>query len=232
MTKNEIADVLAEIGTLMELKEENPFKVRAYTAGARAIEGIEKDEFEKLVAAGELQTVKGIGEALAAKITELHTTGHLKFLETLKASIEPGMVEMLGIPGMGPKKIAALKRSLGITSIAALEKACKAGQVAELAGFGEKTQEKILTGIRNREAYSRRHLWWDASVAAAPILAGLRSLPQVHRAETAGSLRRGLETIGDLDFIVAAEDVAPVVEWFTGQAGVKEVTAKGDNKAS
>jgi DNA polymerase (family 10) len=232
MTKNEIADVLAEIGTLMELKEENPFKVRAYSAGARAIEGLEKDEFEKLLAAGQIQTVKGIGEALAAKITELHTTGRLKFLETLKASIEPGMVEMLGIPGMGPKKIAALKRSLGITSIAALEKACNAGQVAELPGFGEKTQEKILTGIRNREAYSRRHLWWDASIAAAPILAGLRSLSQVHRAESAGSLRRGLETVGDLDFIVAAEDVAPVVEWFTGQPGVKEVTAKGDTKAS
>src|ERR1700677_1708629 len=102
MTKNEIADVLAEIGTLMELKGENPFKVRAYSGGARAIEALEKDEFEKLVAEGKRQSVKGIGEALSAKIAELHSTGRLEFLDKLKASIPPGQVEMLRIPGMGP----------------------------------------------------------------------------------------------------------------------------------
>jgi DNA polymerase (family 10) len=232
MTKTEIADVLAEIGTLLELKDENPFKVRAYTAGARAIEALENDEFEKLAAEGRLQSIKGIGEALSAKIAELHATGRLEFLDKLKASIEPGLVEMLRIPGLGPKKIAALRRELAVTSIPELEKACREGRVAALAGFGDKTQEKILTGIRNREAYSRRHLWWDAIQVAEPIVAGLRELPQVGRAEIAGSLRRGLETIGDLDFIVAAKEAAPVVEWFTGRAGVQEVTAKGDTKAS
>jgi DNA polymerase (family 10) len=232
MTKNEIADVLSEIGTLMELKGENPFKVRAYSGGARAIEALEKDEFEKLVTEGRIQSVKGIGEALASKIAELHSTGRLEFLEKLKASIEPGLVEMLKIPGLGPKKIAALARELAVTSIGGLEKACRDGRVAALDGFGEKTQEKILAGIRNREAYSLRHLWWNASHTAAPILAGLRALPQVDRAESAGSLRRGLETVGDLDFIVAGSDVAPVVAWFTRQKGVREVTAKGDTKAS
>jgi DNA polymerase (family 10) len=232
MTKNEIADILAEIGTLMELKGENPFKVRAYSAGARAIEGLEREDFEKLMAEGTLRTVKGIGEALAAKISELHATGRLEFLDRLKATIEPGLVEMLRIPSLGPKKIAALRRELGITSISELEKACRDGRVAALDGFGEKTQEKLLAGIANREAYSRRHHWWYAAEAAEPILAGLRSLPQVERAESAGSLRRGMETVGDLDFIVAASEVAPVVDWFTGQAGVKEVTAKGDTKAS
>ena len=232
MTKNEIADVLAEIGILMELKGENPFKVRAYSAGARAIEALERDEFETLAAEGRLQSVKGIGEALAAKIAELHATGHLEFLDKLKASVEPGLVEMLKIPGLGPKKIAALARELKVVSIAALEEACREGRVAALAGFGEKTQENILSGIRNREAYSKRHLWWDANETATPILAGLRALPQVGRAETAGSLRRGLETVGDLDFIVAAGDVEPVVTWFTGMAGVREVTASGGTKAS
>jgi DNA polymerase (family X) len=232
MTKNEIADVLAEIGTLMELKGENPFKIRAYSSGARAIEALEKEEFEKLLAEDKIQSVKGIGEALAAKIAELHATGRLEFLEKLRASIEPGLVEMLKIPGLGPKKIAVLGRELGVTSIGGLEKACKDGRVAALDGFGEKTQEKILAGIRNREAYSLRHLWWNASHTAAPILAGLRALPQVKRAESAGSLRRGLETVGDLDFIVAATDVAPVFDWFTGQKGVREITARGDTKAS
>jgi DNA polymerase (family 10) len=107
MTKTEIADVLTEIGTLLELRAENPFKVRAYTAGARAIEGLENEEFEKLVSEGSLRSVKGIGEALSSKIGELHATGRLEFLDKLKASIEPGLVEMLRIPGLGPKKIIA-----------------------------------------------------------------------------------------------------------------------------
>ncbi len=232
MTKTEIADVLTEIGTLLELKAENPFKVRAYTAGARAIEGLENEEFEKLVTEGRLQSVKGIGEALSSKIGELHATGRLEFLDKLKASIEPGLVEMLRIPGLGPKKIIALRRDLAVTSVAELEKACKDGRVAVLDGFGEKTQEKILTGIHNREAYSRRHIWWEAMRVAEPIVAGLRALPQVGEAEIAGSLRRGLETIGDLDFIVAADEAAPVADWFAGRPGVQEVTAKGGTKAS
>jgi DNA polymerase (family 10) len=232
MTKNEIAEVLSEIGVLLELKGENPFKVRAYSAGARAIEALERPEFESLVSAGKLQSVKGIGEALAQKISELHATGKLGFLEKLKESIEPGLVEMLRIPGLGPKKIVALRKSLGVTTVAELEQACRAGRVAALDGFGEKTQEKILGGIRNREAYSRRHLWWKAHEVADPVLAALRALPPVARAESAGSLRRGLETVGDLDFIVAASDPAPVMDWFTAQAGVREVTAKGDTKSS
>jgi DNA polymerase (family X) len=232
VTKNEIADVLSEIATLLELKAENPFKVRAYQTGARALEGIEESELARLIANDELQSVRGIGEALGQKIAELHRTGRLEFFEKLKASIEPGLVEMLQIPGLGPKKIQALKTKLGITSIAALTQACNDGRVAELDGFGSKTQEKLLAGIRNREAYGRRHLWWDAAEIAEPIVKGLKALPQVRRAEAAGSLRRGMETVGDIDFIVAATEVAPVVDWFVSLPGVKEVTAKGETKAS
>lgn len=232
MTKNEIADVLAEIGTLLELKGENPFKVRAYQSGARALEAIEEQELARLIASDELQTVKGIGEALGQKISELHRTGRLEYFEKLKTSIEPGLVELLQIPGLGPKKIRILHDKLSITDIAGLTLACTDGRVAELDGFGVKTQEKLLAGIRNREAYGRRHLWWSAAEIAEPIVAGLRALPQVKRAEAAGSLRRGLETVGDLDFIVAATDVAPVVDWFVSLPGVKEVTAKGETKAS
>jgi len=231
VTKNEIAAVLDEIGVLLDLKGENPFKVRAYHAGARALEALEED-LGTVVTEERLQTIKGIGEALAKKITELHATGRLGFHEKLKASIAPGLVEMLEVPGLGAKKIRALHETLGINSIADLARACREGRVAALDGFGERSQEKILAGIRNREAYAQRHLWWDAFAVAEPILQGLRALPQVRRAEHAGSLRRGLETVGDLDFLVAAEEWAPIVDWFTSRREVAEVTAKGETKAS
>ncbi|MGD1030472.1 MAG: DNA polymerase/3'-5' exonuclease PolX [Opitutaceae bacterium] len=232
MNKKEIADVLGEIATLLELQGENPFKVRAYQVGARAIEAIEEGELKRLVESEELEGVKGIGEALARKIAELHRTGRLEYYEKLRASIEPGLVEMLQVPGLGPKKIRTLHEKLGVSSIESLVAACEAGRVAELAGFGEKTQEKILAGVANRAAYGRRHLWWDAWEIAEPIVKGLRKLPQVRHAEAAGSLRRCLETVGDLDFLVAADESGPVVAWFTGLPEVREVTARGDTKAS
>src|SRR5262249_46618662 len=149
-----------------------------------------------------------------------------------KASVEPGLVELLQIPGLGPKKIQAVKTKLGVTDVASLQAACLDGRIAALDGFGEKTAQKILAGIKNREAYGKRHLWWDAAAVAQPIVEGLRKLPQVKRAEAAGSLRRGMETVGDLDFIVAATEVAPVMDWFCALPGVKEVTAKGETKSS
>jgi len=231
VTKNEIADILTDIAVLLELKGENPFKTRAYQAGAKALESLEED-LGTIIAESRLQEIKGVGDALSKKIIELHTTGKLKFYEELKASIPPGLIEMREIPGLGAKKIIVLNQKLGITTIPELAKACADGLVAALPGFGEKTQEKIVAGIKNRESYGKRHIWWDAFEVAEPILAGLRTLPEVQRAEHAGSLRRGMETVGDLDFIVAATEVVPVVEWFTHREGVKEVTAKGDTKAS
>lgn len=232
MKKAEIAAVLNDIATLLELKGENPFKIRAYVGGARVIESLSEEEIAARVAAGTLDEVKGIGEALAQKVGELHATGKLEFHEKLKASLPPGLVELLEIPGVGPKKIKALHEQLGIDSIAKLEEGCKAGQVAALAGFGEKTQAKILEGIANRAAYGKRHVWLEAWEVAEPILAGLRALPQVEQAEHAGSLRRRLETVGDLDFLVATREPLPVADWFVKLPVVKEVTAHGETKAS
>ncbi len=232
MTKIEIAAVLTEIGTLLELKGENPFKIRAYQTGARAVESLEESDLSRRIADGTLQEVKGIGEALAQKITELEQTGQLEFYEKLKASIPPGLVEMLQIPGVGPKKVKTLHDKLGIDSIAALQQACEAGKVAALEGFGEKTQEKIMEGIRNREAYGKRHIWLEAWEVAEPILAALRKLPMVEQAEACGSLRRRMETVGDLDFLVATNDPKPVGDWFVKWSAVKEVTAHGETKAS
>lgn len=231
MDKAKVARILDEIAVFLELQGENPFKVRAYQTAARAIEALEAD-LAGLVASGEIAKVPGVGKAIAEKMSVLVETGRLKYYEDLKASIPPGLIEMLEVPGMGPKKIKAVHDILGISTLAELTKACRDGRVAELPRFGAKTQQKILEGIRNREAYSRRHLWFEARRVADPIRDGLRALPEVDRIETAGSLRRGLETVGDLDFIVGANSPGPVMDWFTAMAEVQEVTAKGETKSS
>src|SRR6267143_1309713 len=146
MNKDRVAEILVEIGVLLELKGENPFKTRAYTNAARTLEQLE-EPLEKLIAENRLGEIKGIGEALQKKITELASTGRLAYYEELKASIPPGLLAMLEIPGLGPKKIKALHDKLALTTVELLEQACKDGKVAELAGFGEKTQTNILEGI-------------------------------------------------------------------------------------
>jgi len=234
MTKTEIAEVLNEIGTLLELQGENPFKIRAYQNGARLLEQMDASEFTTRVEAGTLGELKGFGEALVDKIGELHRTGALGFYERLKAEVPAGLFALLEVPGLGPKKIKALREQLGVETPEALEAVCRSGQVAALTGFGEKTQTKLLEGLANRVAYGRRHRWWDARKVAELIVQGLRALPEVVRVEAAGSLRRNLETVGDLDFIVSAkaDGVEAVVAWFCAQPDVKEVTARGETKAS
>jgi len=142
------------------------------------------------------------------------------------------MVSMLEIPGLGGKKIKALHDKLGIESIDELRAACEEGKVSDLQGFGAKSQEKILSGIKNREAYNKRHLWWDARAIAEPILEGLCKLDGVEQASHAGSLRRLRDTVGDLDFLAASEQPEPIMDWFTNLDGIAEVTSKGSTKSS
>ena len=231
MDKNDIIGVLDLIGTMLEIKGENPFKVRAYFSGSRTLQTLEED-LGTVIEEGRLGNIPGIGKALTEKIETLFTTGELEFLDKLKASVPDGLLDLLEVPGLGGKKINALHKKLGIDSIESLTQACNDGRVAELKGFGTKTQDKILSGIENREAYAARHLWWDARRVADRILPGLQGLPEVDRVEAAGSLRRGMETVGDLDFLVASSKPEPIMEWFTQMEGIVEVTAHGDTKSS
>jgi DNA polymerase (family 10) len=231
MKKAEIVEVLEDIAVLLELKGENPFKIRAYATGARALDTME-DDLDEVIAAERLGSIKGIGSALVNKIETLYNTGELEYYTKLRASIAPGLITMLEIPGLGGKKVKKLHDALGVESIDALEEACRSGEVGALKGFGAKSEEKILKGIANRAAYAKRHLWWAARAVAEPILEGLRALPEVERAEAAGSLRRLRETVGDLDFIVASKNSQPVMDWFVGQDGVAEVSAHGTTKSS
>ena len=231
MDKKDIVEVLERIGTMMEIKGENPFKIRAYSAGARTLQTMEEDLGE-VIEDGRLGDIPGIGKALTEKIETLYTTGGLEFYDKLVASVPSGLMDLLDIPGLGGKKIKVLHEKLEVDSIESLTVACQEGKVAELKGFGKKTEEKILSGIKNREAYAARHLWWDARSVVEKILPGLEGLPEVERVEAAGSFRRGMETVGDLDFLVASSNPAPIMDWFTSMEGIAEVTAHGDTKSS
>lgn len=231
MDKEKVAEVLVEIGTLLELKGENPFKTRAYLNAARTIEAL-SEPLETLVSEQRLGTIKGIGDALQQKITELVTTGRLAYFEELKASVPPGLLALLEISGLGPKKIQALRQKLGVESVEALEQACKDGKVAELTGFGEKTQANLLEAIERRRLYASKHLLSVALAAAEPLLEAFRAHPDVIRCSAAGSLRRSKEVIGDIDLLASSKEPAGVIESFARQADVIKVLAKGDTKAS
>ena len=231
MDKKAIIEVLEAIAVLLELKDESSFKIRAYHNAKRVLESLEQD-LGTLVDEGNLQSIRGIGKALAEKIETLYRTGNLSYYEALRASVPEGLIEMLEIPGLGPKKIKAIHRALGVEDLDALKAVCDSGQVASLPGFGPKSQQNIINGIAHRLAYSKRHLWWRAQKVAQPILKTLRNLKEVERVECAGSLRRRMETVGDLDFIVASTEPEPIMNWFCQQQGVIEVTAHGTTKSS
>jgi DNA polymerase (family X) len=231
MEKSKVAEILIEIGLLLELKGENPFKTRAYGNAARALENL-AEPLDKIVAEDRLAEVKGIGEGIGKKIKELVETGKLNYYAELKASIPPGLAEMLEIPGVGPRKVKTLHEKLGIETIEQLEAACKSGKVAELAGFGEKTAENICEGIERRRMYASKHLLTDSLSAAGPLLESLRQHPDVIRCSAAGSLRRNKEIIGDVDLLASSKKPAEVIAFFCSQPAVIKVTAKGDTKAS
>lgn len=231
MTNDEVAEVLEEIGILLELKGENPFKTRAYFNGARTISGLD-ETVKTLCSSGQLGSVKGIGAALQKKIEELVETGGLAYYEELKASIPEGLIEMLDIPGLGAKKVRAIHEALGVDTVDALEVACRSEKVAGLSGFGKKSEQKILDGIEFRKKYASQHLYSVAWAAAGPILDDLRSHPEVIRCDFAGSLRRHKEVIGDIDFLVSSNKAVDVIEDFVLREGVVDVLVKGETKTS
>ena len=231
MTKSDVVSILNEIAELLELTGENPFKVRAYQNAARTLEG-RTEEVRDLVDSGKLADLPGFGEALVEKVTTLVTTGKLKYYEDLKKKVPHGLLEMIRIPGLGPKKVKSLYDHLKIDSVEKLEKACKDGKVAKVEGFGEKTEKKILEGIEHHKKYAERHLYDEAFLAARSILEKLKKRKDVRRCEIAGSLRRHRETIGDLDILVSTEEPEAVTQFFTELPEVEAVIAKGETKSS
>jgi DNA polymerase (family 10) len=199
---------------LLELKGENLFKVKAYSNAARSIEILEED-LDRVIQEGQLKEIKGIGETLAHQITELVHTGKLQVHEDLKSSVPPGHLEMLKIPGLGPKKIKALYDALDIKTVGELEYACLENRLVELQGFGQKTQEKILQGIQQIKKYQGRYLYGEVIESAEALLKKLLFHPKVFRANLAGSLRRRVEVVRNINLVVSTSQPQGVLTAFS-----------------
>lgn len=231
MDKAEIAQILEEIATLLELKGENPFRVRAYRNGARALLNMDED-LEHVIDEKRLTEFEGIGDHLAQKITILYRKKRLPYYEKLKKSMPPGVLKLLQVQGLGPKKVIALYKKLKIKTIADLKKAAESGRIGKLKGFGKKTEQNILGALASQETYQKRRLWWSAMEIAKPILEHLKKIKGVKQVELAGSMRRCLETIGDLDILASTSDPKPVMKWFTTQPDVAAIISQGEAKST
>ena len=231
VTASDVGEVLEQIAQLLELKGENPFKIRAYTNAARALESL-SEPLETLVAEERLGEIEGIGKAITEKVTELVTTGRLPYYEELKASFPEGIFELFELQGLGAKKIKALHDQLGVSSLADLEQVCTEGKVAELVGFGAKTQTNLLKALADHRKHAGRfHINVVAELADA-LLSDLRAHEAVGQLESAGSFRRRKETIGDLDLLVSSNRPEEVSEFFIHHPLVEEVIVHGPTKSS
>jgi DNA polymerase (family 10) len=232
MKNGEVAKVFQDIADLLELKGENAFKIRAYQKAARAIEYHPK-ELRVMIDEGEdLQSIPGVGEAIAKKTTELITTGKLGYYENLKAEFPQGITNLLAIPGIGPKTAKKLSSELGISSVDELERAINEGRVAQLFRLGEKTADNILHQIQALRRKDQRIPIGEALPVVEEIMAALRSIPGVRNLTPAGSLRRFQETVGDIDLMGTADNPKEVIDAFAGLPLVRQVLAQGSTKAS
>jgi DNA polymerase (family 10) len=231
MDKATIADVLEKIATLLELKDENPFKIRAYTNAARSLETW-GGNIADLRDEETLEKIPGIGKAIAAKIKELVETGSLKFFDELRAEFPADILELFSLPGLGAKKIKALHEKLQVSSIAQLHEACVAGRVAELPGFGRTTQEKLCRSIDERQKYAGSFQLGQIAAEAEILQSDLRAHPEALHVCIAGSYRRRKEIVRDLDFIVATSAPAEISALFIGHPLVESIIAQGPTKSS
>jgi len=231
MTNDTLCETLENIARLLEIKGENPFKIRAYVNGARTIETTTAD-LKQLAADGKLGELDGIGTALAEKLTTLIQTGSLPFYDKLRAEFPPDILTLFDLQGLGAKKIKTLWDHLGISSIPELEQACRDGRVAALDGFGDKSAAKFLEAIAHQQQNAGKFLLGDVMALASELLDDLRAHPDVSLADVAGSFRRGKETVHDLDMLVASRFPDRVMDAFVTHPLVDSIIAKGETKSS
>jgi len=234
MENTDFAKIFWETAELLELKGENPFKIRAYQKAARNIEGLSHnlEEVYKSGGLSALQEVPGIGESIAEHVEEIIQTGKFKKYERLLKEFPKDFIKLIEIPGMGPKTAMLLHKKLGIDSAEKLEKAAQAGKLAKLPGFGEKKQQNILAGLELKKKVKGRFLLSEATQYAEALVSKLKKLKEVDQILPAGSLRRQKETIGDIDILVTSKKPEAVMNAFVKLPQVNRILAKGETKSS
>lgn len=231
MDNKEVAGLLFLMADLLELSGDTGFTVIAHRRAARAIATL-PDDIGAVVAAGRLRDVPGIGPGIARKVVQILETGSFPELDELRTTVPPGLLDWIRIPGLGPRTAALIHRELGIATVAELTEAAENGRLRGLPGFGPKKEENILKGLRTMHERGQRTLLAEAWPLAEEIRAALAACPAVLRIEVAGSVRRRQPTIGDLDFVAAADDPAAVMEAFVTLPHVADVLQHGETKSS
>jgi DNA polymerase (family X) len=231
MRNEEVAWVFHELAELLEFKEEEFFKIRAYKNAARILAELE-EPLEEIRRRGDLTKIPGIGKNIAAKINEILTTGQLQKLEDLAKEIPPGLLDIVSLPGIGPKKAAQFRDRLGITSLGELAKAARAGRLRDLPGMGRKTERDIIRCIEMLEDRGGRVLLATANILAEELKSYLKALPSVSGVEAGGSVRRWRDTVGDIDLVVSAADPEPVMDALSAYPRASEVLARSGNRLS
>ncbi|MEE8472154.1 MAG: DNA polymerase/3'-5' exonuclease PolX [Dehalococcoidia bacterium] len=232
MRNTEVAKVFSDIADLLDLKGEIPFKIRAYQRAAKAVEHLPKELGVILQEGGNLRDISGVGEAIGKKITELVATGRLEYYDRLQAEFPEGMSELLEIPGVGPRTAMRLASELGIKSVEGLERSVRAGEVATLPGLGERAAGNILHQIQALRRRDQRIPLGEALPVVEDILSSLAPLPGVRDLTATGSVRRRLETVGDIDLMGTADRPEEAIGAFTGLPVAREVLAHGPTRAS
>ena len=232
MQNDAIATKLETLADLLEFTGANAFRLRAYRNGAKAIRDLSTPIAAMIEQGDNLSKLDGIGDSVAKKCVELCETGTLEQIETLLTEVPATVLDLLNVPGLGPKKAAVLFNELGVENLALLKSACESNTVQTLSGFGAKTEQTILKGIAIAAAANERILWKAAETIADSIRAHMSGCQEVERLEFAGSYRRGKETVGDLDILVASVDATSVMDRFSEFSGIVSTTARGDTKMS
>ncbi len=231
MKNKEIAEIFESLADILEITDQDPFRVGAYRKVARIVNDLPTDVAE-LAASGALTDIAGIGKGTAARIEEYLATGSIAAYDDARKTVPAGLVELLSVPGLGPKTIGLLWRQLGVKSLRGLKRAIRGQRILELPGIGPKKVENIEAGVRAYESRSGRLTLGGVLPTARAVLDALRALPGVERADLAGSVRRWRETIGDIDVLAASRKPATVIRAFIGLPLVDEVLAAGTTKAS
>jgi DNA polymerase (family X) len=230
---SEIADMFEQLADLLEIREENPFRIRAYRNAARVVRGHARSMSELLESGADLAELPGIGKDLAEKIATVVSTGRLPLLDQVRAKVPAPLVEMTRIEGLGPKRAKALYRALRVRSLEDLQRAARSGRIRELEGFGARTEQLIGQRAARVASTERRVKLADAEDIVAPLVEHLQAVRGVKAVEVAGSYRRRRDTVGDLDILVSASrNTGSIMDAFAGYEDVVEVLAKGPTRAT